>query len=47
MFFKRGWVVRQDAGSPEMKEIADAIADGALAFLKAEWRVLIVFGIDC
>jgi K(+)-stimulated pyrophosphate-energized sodium pump len=45
MFFKRGWVVRQDAGSPEMKEIADAIADGALAFLKAEWRVLIVFGI--
>ncbi|MCF2489006.1 sodium-translocating pyrophosphatase [Dyadobacter sp. CY347] len=45
MFFKRGWVVRQDGGSPEMKEIADAIADGALAFLKAEWRVLIVFGI--
>lgn len=45
MFFKRGWVVRQDAGDPGMKEIADAIADGALAFLKAEWRVLIVFGI--
>ncbi len=45
MFFKRGWVVRQDAGSPEMKSIADAIADGALAFLKAEWRVLIVFGL--
>lgn len=45
MFFKRGWVVRQDGGSPDMKEIADAIADGALAFLKAEWRVLIVFGI--
>jgi K(+)-stimulated pyrophosphate-energized sodium pump len=45
MFFKRGWVVRQDGGSPAMKEIADAIADGALAFLKAEWRVLIVFGI--
>jgi len=45
MFFKRGWVIRQDSGSPEMKEIADAIADGALAFLKAEWRVLIVFGI--
>jgi K(+)-stimulated pyrophosphate-energized sodium pump len=45
MFFKRGWVVRQDAGTPEMKTIADAIADGALAFLKAEWRVLIVFGL--
>ncbi len=45
MFFKRGWVVRQDAGDPRMQEIADAIAAGALAFLKAEWRVLIVFGV--
>lgn len=45
MFFKRGWVTRQDAGSPDMQEIANAIADGALAFLRAEWRVLIVFGL--
>jgi len=45
MFFKRGWVVRQEAGDPKMQEIANAIATGALAFLKAEWRVLIVFGI--
>ncbi len=45
MFYKRGWVVRQDAGNSTMQEIADAIAAGALAFLKAEWRVLIVFGI--
>jgi K(+)-stimulated pyrophosphate-energized sodium pump len=45
MFFKRGWVIRQDAGDPGMKEIAGAIADGALAFLKAEWNVLIVFGL--
>ena len=45
MFFKRGWVVRQDAGDANMQEIAGAIADGALAFLKAEWRVLIIFGI--
>ncbi|MBB5283288.1 K(+)-stimulated pyrophosphate-energized sodium pump [Rhabdobacter roseus] len=45
MFFKRGWVVKQDAGDPGMQEIANAIAEGALAFLKAEWRVLIVFGI--
>jgi K(+)-stimulated pyrophosphate-energized sodium pump len=45
MFFKRGWVIRQNAGDGNMKEIADAIADGALAFLKAEWRVLIIFGI--
>jgi K(+)-stimulated pyrophosphate-energized sodium pump len=45
MLFKRGWVIKQDAGDARMKEIADAIADGALAFLKAEWRVLIVFGL--
>ncbi len=45
MFFKRGWVIKQDTGDPNMIEIADAIAAGALAFLKAEWRVLIVFGI--
>jgi K(+)-stimulated pyrophosphate-energized sodium pump len=45
MFFKRGWVIKQDGGTPQMKEIADAIAAGAIAFLKAEWRVLIVFGI--
>lgn len=45
MFFKRGWVVRQDAGDSGMQEIANAIAAGALAFLKAEWRVLIVFGV--
>jgi K(+)-stimulated pyrophosphate-energized sodium pump len=45
MFFKRGWVVQQNSGDPGMREIADAIAAGALAFLKAEWRVLIVFGV--
>jgi K(+)-stimulated pyrophosphate-energized sodium pump len=45
MFFKRGWVVKQDAGDPGMQDIANAIAEGALAFLKAEWRVLIVFGV--
>lgn len=45
MFFKRGWVTRQDAGDPNMQEIANAIAEGALAFLRAEWRVLIVFGL--
>ncbi|PWJ58472.1 K(+)-stimulated pyrophosphate-energized sodium pump [Dyadobacter jejuensis] len=45
MFFKRGWVIRQDSGDPTMKDISDAIAAGALAFLRAEWRVLIIFGI--
>ena len=36
-------VSRQDAGTERMKEIAGAIADGARAFLSAEYRILIVF----
>ena len=36
-------VSRQDAGTGRMKEIAGAIADGARAFLTAEYKILIVF----
>lgn len=45
MFTKYMWVSRQDAGDARMQEIAAYIASGALAFLKAEWRVLTYFGI--
>ena len=45
MIAKFSWVNRQDAGDARMQEIAGYIADGAIAFLKAEWRVLIVFGL--
>jgi K(+)-stimulated pyrophosphate-energized sodium pump len=45
MFAKFMWVSRQNAGDARMQEIAGYIADGAIAFLKAEWRVLIVFGL--
>ncbi|MGZ8540722.1 MAG: sodium-translocating pyrophosphatase [Chitinophagaceae bacterium] len=34
------WVSRQDAGTDRMKEISNYIAEGAMAFLKAEWKVL-------
>ncbi|AXY74927.1 sodium-translocating pyrophosphatase [Paraflavitalea soli] len=34
------WVSKQDAGTDRMKEISTYIADGAMAFLKAEWKVL-------
>ncbi len=44
MFVKASWVTKQDAGNGKMQEIASAIADGALAFLKAEWKVLGIFG---
>ncbi|MCR9066297.1 MAG: sodium-translocating pyrophosphatase [Cytophagales bacterium] len=44
MIVKASWVTKQDAGNDSMQEISTAIADGALAFLKAEWRVLGIFG---
>ncbi|MBU6262448.1 MAG: sodium-translocating pyrophosphatase [Bacteroidetes bacterium] len=37
------WVSKQDAGNPRMKEISDYIAEGAMAFLKAEWKILAYF----
>lgn len=37
---KFNWVSKQDAGSDRMKEISKYIADGAMAFLKAEWKIL-------
>ncbi len=39
-FMKFMWVSKQDAGTPRMKEISDYIAEGAMAFLKAEWKIL-------
>ena len=39
-FIKFNWVSKQDAGTARMKEISDYIAEGAMAFLKAEWKVL-------
>lgn len=39
-FVKSSWVTKQDAGNEKMKEISSAIADGAMAFLKAEWKIL-------
>ena len=43
MVVKSAWVTRQDAGDGNMKELADHIANGAMAFLKAEWKVLTYF----
>lgn len=44
-FWKFAWVSKQDAGTDRMKEISNYIAEGAMAFLKAEWKVLTYFGI--
>ncbi|MDE0790944.1 MAG: sodium-translocating pyrophosphatase [Schleiferiaceae bacterium] len=45
MIFKAIWVNKQDAGDEKMQEIAGHIARGALAFLRAEWRVLTIFSV--
>ncbi|WP_258048995.1 sodium-translocating pyrophosphatase [Hymenobacter sp. NBH84] len=44
-WLRSGWVSRQDAGDERMRTIASYIADGAIAFLKAEYRVLTLFGL--
>src|SRR6187431_1597691 len=42
-FVKFAWVAKQDAGNPRMKEISEYIAEGAMAFLKAEYKILTYF----
>jgi len=41
--WKSAWVTKQDAGTDKMKNIAKFIQDGAMAFLKAEYRILAIF----
>ena len=43
MAVKSAWVSKQEAGDANMNELAGYIAKGAMAFLKAEWKVLIYF----
>lgn len=42
-FVKSAWVNKQDPGSDKMKNIAKFIQEGAMAFLKAEYKVLSIF----
>jgi K(+)-stimulated pyrophosphate-energized sodium pump len=44
-WLRAGWVAKQDAGDERMTTIAGYIADGAIAFLKAEYKVLALFGL--
>ncbi|WP_203257582.1 sodium-translocating pyrophosphatase [Hyunsoonleella ulvae] len=43
VFIKSAWVSKQDQGSDKMKRIAKNIADGAMSFLKAEYKILAIF----
>ena len=42
-FWKTSWINKQDQGTDRMEKIGKAIADGAMAFLRAEYRVLAIF----
>jgi K(+)-stimulated pyrophosphate-energized sodium pump len=39
------WVAKQPAGDANMQKLSGYIADGAIAFLKAEWKILAYFAI--
>ncbi|MDT0677111.1 sodium-translocating pyrophosphatase [Autumnicola musiva] len=43
MWFKRSWVLKQDSGDGKMIDISSHIYEGALAFLKAEYKLLSIF----
>jgi len=42
-FWRSRWISKQDAGNEKMQTIAGHIAEGAMAFLKAEYKVLVFF----
>lgn len=42
-FIRSSWVSKQDVGNEKMATIAKHIADGAMAFLRAEYRILAFF----
>ncbi len=42
-YWKSAWVARQEVGTDKMAKIADSIATGAMAFLRAEYKVLAIF----
>src|ERR1700759_4032126 len=43
MLGKSAWVTKQETGDANMTELSGYIADGAMAFLKAEWKILSYF----
>ncbi|MBD1364074.1 sodium-translocating pyrophosphatase [Mucilaginibacter sp. ZT4R22] len=43
MAIKSAWVTKQETGDASMNELAGYIADGAMAFLRAEWKILSYF----
>jgi len=42
-YWKSGWVARQEVGTERMETIANHISTGAMAFLRAEYKILAIF----
>jgi K(+)-stimulated pyrophosphate-energized sodium pump len=45
-FWRTAWISKKDPGTEKMQKIGSYIAEGAMAFLKAEYKVLIIFVIS-
>src|SRR5690606_6779096 len=43
VLWRSSWINKLDAGTDKMKKIASHISEGAMAFLKAEYKVLSIF----
>ena len=43
VFYKHAWVAKQDPGNEKMQFIASNIQKGAMAFLRAEYKILSIF----
>ena len=42
-YFRASWISRQDPGNERMQKIARSIAEGAMAFIKAEYQIIAIF----
>jgi K(+)-stimulated pyrophosphate-energized sodium pump len=42
-FYKSTWIAKQDPGNEKMKEIGQAVREGAMAFLAREYKILVIF----
>ncbi len=43
VFIKNSWVSKQEIGNDKMERISKNIADGAMSFLKSEYKILSIF----
>jgi len=46
VFIKNSWVSKQEIGNDKMEKISKNIADGAMSFLKSEYKILSIFVIS-